>query len=99
MYKILLILSEGELQQTRQELQLLGERADRQRELLEQRIAQLDKELQQSLQRQKQAHNEDIDRIAHERVYSLVISIELLYFSSQMCFGSFIIYTKSILGA
>jgi len=66
----------GELQQTRQELQALTERADRSRDQLEQRLAQLEKDLQQSLQRQKQAHNEDIHRIAHERV-GVVFSVSL----------------------
>jgi len=64
----LFIVLAAEIQRLRQELEAALERAERQRDALQQKLAHLEKDYQTFLQQAKLEHEDDVARISQERV-------------------------------
>jgi phage-related minor tail protein len=58
----------AEIQRLRQELEATVERGDRQRDNLQQKMANAEKDYQLALQRAKQAHEDDVARLTEIKV-------------------------------
>jgi len=57
----------GELQRLRREMELAAERAERQKESLQQKLATMEKDYQAALQQARHAHEEDITRLTDSK--------------------------------
>jgi len=58
----------AEIQRTRQEMESSVERGDRQREALQQKMVNAEKDYQMALQRAKLAHDDDVTRLSEAKV-------------------------------
>ena len=58
----------AEVHKTLKEMDLAIQRLERQKENLQQKLAQTEKDLQLALKQEQQAHEEDVERLSKERV-------------------------------
>ena len=71
----------AEVHKTLKEMDLAIQRLERQKENLQQKLSQTEKDLQLALKQEQQAHEEDVERLSKERVCISLLLLPWLFLS------------------